>query len=550
MSSSDSEAGCKEIDRSADLFATPVTKTSPKISRDAGSGGCGCSPGNSPWTNHMVKLKTYKTYGKDKWRRQRKSSAEWETVKNIEPGNCYRQETICCDEKPSKNEKKPSQTTSRFLFGDSDELTPCRPCVDERGAVPSVFVTSTPTANVSIDLSPLNIHDLSADIRENVDSKWTFHRSVSFNTSLPSFNDSKTSLRSVKALVLSQQHGHTSPYSSTHSCKDLHISHLSLKKQILDLCEQDRVLSLQEYADESTFKQKVGEGSYGEVYERTCDNSSMIVKIVPVGSEDVLIHGIQQMSYEEIITEMSISKTLSEMKETHASGFIHLHKLLYCQGSYPEELVGLWERWDGENKSENDNPQLLPQDQKYILFETDNCGTDLEKFTLKDEAAAWSVLKQVIVTLATAECRYQFEHRDLHWGNVLISETQEESFVYNITEDNVYELDPRGLCVTIIDFTLSRIESEGCVVFTNLSQENDLFTGKGDIQFDVYRKMKAHNGNNWEVFSPYTNVLWIHYLTQKLVEKISCKRSSLNVFMRQVRSYCSAYEILMSGDLD
>ena len=34
---------------------------------------------------------------------------------------------------------------------------------------------------------------------------------------------------------------------------------------------------------------------------------------------------------------------------------------------------------------------------------------------------------------------------------------------------------------------------EACVVYTDLSQEVDLFCGEGDEQFDVYREMKKYN---------------------------------------------------------
>lgn len=37
------------------------------------------------------------------------------------------------------------------------------------------------------------------------------------------------------------------------------------------------------------------------------------------------------------------------------------------------------------------------------------------------------------------------------------------------------------------------IISEDCVVYTDLSEEDVLFEGEGDEQFDVYRQMKSHN---------------------------------------------------------
>ena len=60
------------------------------------------------------------------------------------------------------------------------------------------------------------------------------------------------------------------------------------------------------------------------------------------------------------------------------------------------------------------------------------------------------------LSLAIAELSLQFEHRDLHWGNVLVKRTQKNMLHYNLCGDD-HELDPHGVQVAIIDFTLSRL---------------------------------------------------------------------------------------------
>jgi len=62
----------------------------------------------------------------------------------------------------------------------------------------------------------------------------------------------------------------------------------------------------------------------------------------------------------------------------------------------------------------------------------------------------------VTLSLAIAERALEFEHRDLHWGNVLIQRTSESTLNYMLGGSSI-SVDTRGVKVTIIDFTLSRL---------------------------------------------------------------------------------------------
>ena len=54
--------------------------------------------------------------------------------------------------------------------------------------------------------------------------------------------------------------------------------------------------------------------------------------------------------------------------------------------------------------------------------------------------------------------KFEFEHRDLHWGNVLIMETDMK--LVEFTQDGQeYILKSHGLLATMIDFTFSRLET-------------------------------------------------------------------------------------------
>ena len=56
-----------------------------------------------------------------------------------------------------------------------------------------------------------------------------------------------------------------------------------------------------------------------------------------------------------------------------------------------------------------------------------------------------------------SEKALKFEHRDLHWGNVLIKETEDKMISYMI-DGEAREISSAGIEVKIIDFTLSRLE--------------------------------------------------------------------------------------------
>ena len=82
-------------------------------------------------------------------------------------------------------------------------------------------------------------------------------------------------------------------------------------------------------------------------------------------------------------------------------------------------------------------------------------------------------------------------------------------------------MEPEGVHTTIIDFSLSRAEVRGDVIYNNLAEDPSIFEANGrehggDYQFDIYRKMKAANTNSWAEFRPESNVFWLHYMLEKM----------------------------------
>lgn len=100
---------------------------------------------------------------------------------------------------------------------------------------------------------------------------------------------------------------------------------------------------------------------------------------------------------------------------------------------------------------------VFPSDQFFIVFEFSNGGRDLESFEFYALSEAWSVLHQTALGLAVAENALEFEHRDLHWGNVLICRTEDE-FVESSLLGEKKMVESHGVRVSLIDFTLSRLK--------------------------------------------------------------------------------------------
>lgn len=155
------------------------------------------------------------------------------------------------------------------------------------------------------------------------------------------------------------------------------------------------------------------------------------------------------------------------------------------------------------------------------------------------------------VSLAIAENKYQFEHRDLHWGNVLILPTAEKCIGFIVNGKSI-NIETHGVRATIIDYTLSRIVYKNICLYQDLAADPDLFDATGDYQFDIYRLMQTQTKNRWERYEPYTNILWLHYIIDKMINgarytsrKTNKHRNGIDELMQlrdELLSLKSAYE--------
>ncbi|XP_041477088.1 uncharacterized protein LOC121425155 [Lytechinus variegatus] len=335
---------------------------------------------------------------------------------------------------------------------------------------------------------------------------------------------------------------------------------LSPKCKVLAQCDQEDFITFSACIPSAMMKKcvKIGEGVYGEVFRTTNSRKSVALKIIPVEG-DFPVNEESQKPFEEILPEIVISWELSVLREgedTMTTNFIGVNRVSCVKGSYPKKLLDEWDKYDDRKTSENDRPDIFPSDQLFIVFEFADGGKDLESFEFENIYQAVSVIRQVTGALAVAERELEFEHRDLHWGNVLVGDTKDDQVTFML-DGQVISVESHGLHISIIDFTLSRLQKDECTVFCDLAEDPTLFTGEGDKQFDVYRSMKEHNNNKWEGFQPKTNVFWIEYLLDKVIweKKYPSDRSQrkvlgqLKTLVREIQEYSSAEDVLKNSDL-
>ncbi|KAI8421471.1 hypothetical protein MSG28_009527 [Choristoneura fumiferana] len=231
------------------------------------------------------------------------------------------------------------------------------------------------------------------------------------------------------------------------------------------------------------------------------------------------------------------------------------------RSNYTSRLLDLWELYDECKGSENDNPAILPRDQQFIVLELANAGQDLESYQFNSAEQAHALFLQVAFGLAVGEEAFQFEHRDLHWGNVLIAPT-EQKYATFVLRGRSHRVPRCGVAATIIDYSLSRLSlpltaaGERAALYNDLAADDTLFDAVGDYQFTVYRLMRDRLGNDWKNFEPYTNILWLHYTVDKMITALRYKRtntkihkhyiSKLKAIKDRILSYGSAVQFVLT----
>ncbi|KAL8767395.1 MAG: hypothetical protein Q9209_006085 [Squamulea sp. 1 TL-2023] len=292
---------------------------------------------------------------------------------------------------------------------------------------------------------------------------------------------------------------------------------------------------------------KIAQGAFGAVYRiesKVQPGTFTIGKLIPLQSKAGW--GCKTKEFTTVKSAANEVFFLSTLDEI--DGFVQFRKAEILRGQLPGCLIAASKNFDKttEETTKRFHQACAYPQQLWLFIEMSDAGIDLET-ALKEDLPSkhGSILQgptrdrylpvvqvrdifwQVASTLAVAEKKLEFEHRDLHLGNICLSQSWKE-----VKEDVSSELwtDKPSINVTIIDYTLSRAKPvDSSTVFNDLSTAPDLFTGKGHSQYDVYRKMKLlveQNRQGWETYMPSTNVLWLSHVLELLLERAALTKQS------------------------
>ncbi|KAI5290866.1 hypothetical protein KEM54_000219 [Ascosphaera aggregata] len=323
---------------------------------------------------------------------------------------------------------------------------------------------------------------------------------------------------------------------------------------------------------------KIAEGSYGEVYQlklrkdvlkaeatklskakiakiRTYKN--VIFKIVPLRAKKGA--GSRKFtSVKDLTSELKLMKVLDRIP-----GFARFREVHVVQGRFPKTYQDAWDLYARNKPEECLNPDpkkkaSFPDGQLWAILEMDDAGAELEKRLfagmIKSAFEIYDIFWGVCMGLARGEGALNFEHRDLHLGNICIKFGRSKVMTLpKLDLDNEDALltgfGLSGIETSIIDFSLSRAElktgeehgngaeSDVEIAWCNLD-ERGIFDAEGEdeddqLLRDTYRHMKYQvylddptNGNTgpvvpekWAESHCGTNVVWLRFLNKMLLRK-------------------------------
>ncbi|OIW33595.1 hypothetical protein CONLIGDRAFT_628506 [Coniochaeta ligniaria NRRL 30616] len=317
--------------------------------------------------------------------------------------------------------------------------------------------------------------------------------------------------------------------------------------------------------------EKIAEASYAEVYRVTNIRGTSIIKVIRLKSplkpqtraqQNSGLVDEEPHSEDDLAGELRISEWLADIP-----GFVVYKERYIVQGKASKALLETHQSFHRKAKRKDpDRLQFYPSpsryldDTRFMVVELGDAGRALEDFSLESTAQLWDIFFHTAVALARAEDLARFEHRDLHEGNLCVRLTGLPSETKSDDDGSPCRFGYSGLDITILDYGLSRAEDDdGEAVAYDLEKDLGIFTSTHAPQCKVYRQMrsfllkgdrvclppKSHSRPydvgvdgeriSWTRYSPYTNVLWLAYIYQYLVDNFAGEKKGLTQFKKTTK---------------
>ena len=329
---------------------------------------------------------------------------------------------------------------------------------------------------------------------------------------------------------------------------------------------------------------KIAEASFGEVYRLSLleDLSSFekqdesVLKIIALKPPEIALpptskkkertaalkktEGMSKV--EDVANEVRLLQRMSAIP-----GFTNFRDVRIMQGRPAQLFTKAFKDFNAEQKARKKDPSVFPDpakktsyadDQLWAVIEMQDAGVDLERLVEKGDCSSiwsiWDVFWQVILALAKGEEGAEFEHRDLHLGNICVRGQPASSKIESAI-DTSRKLGFTDIEATIIDYTISRAllssnsngeETGQNVAYHDLSHPHSASIFEGDsteeYQYDIYRYMRGcvlagdpyhiptspqplspsnTQLSEWTTYNPRTNLIWLHYLLHSLLEALA-----------------------------
>lgn len=309
---------------------------------------------------------------------------------------------------------------------------------------------------------------------------------------------------------------------------------------------------------------KLGEGAYADVYElhpkdleeakQLKEDGGLIIKVIQFRVTDPSEADVNEIAdLDAISREIQLFQTFDALH-----GFVRCRGVHILSGDYPDvlsEAFSNFKKTHTKGSAQNLDPSktAVSDSPLYAMLEMNHAGSAVTRLSQGRVVSAFQVFDvfwKTAVSLAHAEREVEFEHRDLHSGNVCWKSLHNNGQP-DVSQDVIEYMEKKpeiilglsNLEVTIIDYTLSRAVVGNRVIFDPMEYwDRDYEEGANENegekrQYKVYSVVRElamgaeaevmaqarQEGseykaiNKYERFIPKSNVLWLRNLLVDLL---------------------------------